>query len=373
MAAIAAERILLIQFRMIGDVLLNTPLVRALRQHYPQSYIAYCTEPVPAGVLKGNPMMDEIILHPRPSTLREEWRFIRSIRQRGFDVVIDVMGNPRSALLSLMSGARHRIAFARWPRSLCYTILVEHRHDLQEYTVEKRLRLLQPLGIQASDTSAVVTYSPEERKSANAFLEENGVKADDLLVCIDPTSHVYTRQWPAKCFSELVDLLDAKLGARVCLLWGPGEKEYVEGIAASSHTRPLLNPPWELTHIAALLDRADLFVGCDSAPGHIAVSQQTPTVTVFGAQNSANWRPVEAQHRVVKKGLPCQPCGQRTCGPPLDVACLRTMTVEEVFEAVLASRAWMPKLEHLDCLADTSNPIQLPERSTRRRPHAGAD
>lgn len=347
---------MLIHYRMIGDVLLNTPLVRALRQHYPQSYIAYCTEPVPAGVLKGNPMLDEIILHPRPSTLRQEWRFNRSIRRRRFDVVIDVMGNSRSALLSLMSGARHRIAFDRWPRSLCYTTLVEHRHELNEYAVEKRLRLLLPLGIRASDTSAVVTYGPEERRSVDGFLEENGVRADDLLICIDPTSYVYTRQWPAGCFSELVDLLDVRLGARVCLLWGPGEKEYVEGIAASSRTSPLLNPPWELTHIAALLDRADLFVGCDSAPGHIAVSRQTPTVTVFGAQNSANWRPAEPRHRVVKKGLPCQPCDQKTCGPPLDVACLRTMTVEEVFEAVLASRAWVPKLDRLGCLSDTSEP-----------------
>ena len=354
MTNIEAEQILLIQFRMIGDVLLNTPLVRALRQHYPQSHIAYCTEPVPAGVLKGNPMIDEIILHPRPSTLREEWRFIRLIRRRGFDVVIDAMGNPRSALLSLMSGARHRIAFARWPRSLCYNMLVEHRHELDEYTVEKRLRLLQPLGIHASDLSTVVTYSSKERKSVDVFLEGNGVKADDLLICIDPTSHVYTRQWPAKFFSELVGLLDTKLGARVCLLWGPGEREYVEEIAASARTRPLLNPPWELAHIAALLDRADLFVGCDSAPGHIAVSQQTPTVTVFGAQNSANWRPADPRHRVVKKGLPCQPCNQRTCGPPLDVACLRTMTVEEVFEAVLASRTWVPKLERLDSLSETS-------------------
>ena len=350
----AAERILLIQFRMIGDVLLNTPLVRALRQHYPQSYIAYCAEPVPAGALKGNPMIDEIILHPRPATLREEWQFIRLIRRHAFDVVIDVMGNPRSALLSLFSGARFRIAFARWPRSLCYTNLVEHRSELREYTVEKRLRLLQPLGIHASDSSTIMTFTPEERESVEFFLQENGVRPDDLLICVDPTSHVKTRQWPASFFSELVDLLDKRLGARVCLIWGPGEKEYVEAIAASTRSNPLLNPPWELTHIAALLDRADLFVGCDSAPGHIAISQQTPTVTVFGAQDSANWRPAEPQHLVVKKGLPCQPCDQRKCGPPLDVACLRTMTVREVFEAVLASRAWVPKLRRGASISDAS-------------------
>ena len=336
--SIPAERILVIQFRMIGDVLLNTPVVRALRQHYPQSYIAYCTEPIPAGVLKGNPMLDEILLHPRPATLRDEWQFIRRIRQYGFDLVVDLMGNPRSALLSLMSGARHRVAFARWPRSLCYTMLVEHRYELQEYTVEKRLRLLEPLGIYASDVSTIMTYTPEERDLVDHFLKKNGVRPDDLLICIDPTSYVITRQWPAQCFSELADLLSEKLGARICLLWGPGEKEYVAAIAAATRSKPVLNPPWELSHVAALLHRADLFVGCDSAPGHIAVSQQTPTVTVFGAQRSANWRPAEPQHRVVMTGLPCQPCDQKQCGPPLNIACLRTLTVETVFQAVLASQ-----------------------------------
>ena len=352
--SIPAERILIIQFRMIGDVLLNTPVVRALRHHYPQSYIAYCTEPIPAGVLKVNPMLDEILLHPRPATLRDEWQFIRRIRQHGFDLVVDLMGNPRSALLSLMSGARHRVAFARWPRSLCYTMLVDHRYELHEYTVEKRLRLLEPLGIHASDVSTIMTYTPEERELVDHFLEENGVRSDDLLICIDPTSHVITRQWPAQCFSELADLLSEKLGARVCLLWGPGEKEYVAAIAAATRSKPLLNPPWELSHVAALLHRADLFVGCDSAPGHIAVSQQTPTVTVFGAQRSANWRPKEPQHRVVMMGLPCQPCDQRRCGPPLDIACLRTLTVETVFEAVLASQAWVPKLRRSPPLSDSS-------------------
>jgi ADP-heptose:LPS heptosyltransferase len=343
---IPAERILLIQFRKIGDVLLNTPVVRALRQHYLQSYIAYCAEPGPAEVLKGNPMLDDILLYPRPATLRDAWRFIRRIREYGFDLVIDLMGNPRSALLSWMSGARHRVAFARWPRSLCYTMLVDHRHEVQEYIVKKRLRLLEPLGIYASDVSTTMTYTPQDRELVDHFLKGNGVKPDDLLICIDPTHKAVIGQWPGQRFSELADLLSEKLGAQICLLWGPGEKEYVAAIAAATRSKPILNPPWELSQVAALLHRSDLFVGCDSGPGHIAISQQTPTVTIFGYQRGTNWRPAEPQHRVVMLGLPCQPCHQKQCGPPLDIACLRTLPVEMVFEAVLASQPWVPKLQH---------------------------
>lgn len=346
MSRIPAERILLIQFRKIGDVLLNTPMVRALRQHYPQSYIAYCAEPGPAGVLKGNPMLDDILLYPRPATLRDAWRFIRRIREYGFDLVIDIMGNPRSALLSWMSGARHRVAFARWPRSLCYTMLVDHHHEFQGYIIKKWLRLLEPLGIHASDVSTTMTYTPQDRGLVDHFLKENGVRPDDLLICIDPTKRPVTGQWPSQRFSKLADLLIEKLGARVCLLWGPGGKDYVTSIAAATRSKPILNPPWELSQVAALLHRADLFVGCDSGPGHIAISQQTPTVTIFGYQRGTNWRPAEPQHRVVMLGLPCQPCHQKQCGPPLDIACLRTLPVEMVFEAVLASQPWVPKLQH---------------------------
>ena len=246
MSRIPAERILLIQFRKIGDVLLNTPMVRALRQHYPQSYIAYCAEPGPAGVLKGNPMLDDILLYPRPATLRDAWRFIRRIREYGFDLVIDIMGNPRSALLSWMSGARHRVAFARWPRSLCYTMLVDHHHEFQGYIIKKWLRLLEPLGIHASDVSTTMTYTPQDRGLVDHFLKENGVRPDDLLICIDPTKRPVTGQWPSQRFSKLADLLIEKLGARVCLLWRPGGKDYVTSIAAATRSKPILNPPWEL-------------------------------------------------------------------------------------------------------------------------------
>jgi predicted lipopolysaccharide heptosyltransferase III len=342
--SIPAERILVIQFRMIGDVLLCTPVVRALRHHYPKSYIAFCAEPVPAGALKGNPFIDEVIIHPRPATWRQEVAFWRRIRRSRFDLVVDLMGNPRSAILSCMSGAPHRIAFARWPRSLCYTMLVDHRHEVQGYTAAKRLRLLEPLGIRTTDVAMTMTYSPEEREAVDHFLRIHGVTSDELLICIDPTSQVVTRQWPGHYFSQLTDLLTEQLGARVCLLWGPGEKAHVEAIAAAARYKPLLNPAWELGHVAALLDRADLFVGCDSAPGHIAVSQHTPTVRLFGAQRSVNWTPPQPQHRAVVAGLPCQPCGKKHCGPPLDIACLRTLTVDEVFAEVLAMQPWVPKL-----------------------------
>jgi ADP-heptose:LPS heptosyltransferase len=330
---------------MIGDVLLDTPVLRALRMHYPHSHITFCTEAAPADVLQGNPDIDEVLLHPRPAPWYQELRFLRRVRRRRFDLVIDLMGNPRSAMLTYLSGAPHRIAFTRFPRSLCYTKRVDHQHEVQGYTVIKRLRLLEPLGIQASDLSLRFDYTQQHRHDMTHFLDTQGVRPQDFLICVDPTSYISTREWPSEKFAQLIDLMHGRLGARVCLLWGPRDHDKVHAIAALARSNPLLNPPWELSHIAALLARADLFVGCVSAPLHIAVSQNTPSLTIFGATPSVNWLPPSPQHRAIALGLPCQPCSQDDCGPPLNTACLHDLSVETVFEAVLASHPWVSKLQ----------------------------
>src|SRR5215510_16511031 len=172
---IPAERILVIQFRRIGDVLLSTPVLRALRQHYPQSYIAFLTEPSPGRVLQNNPCLDAVLIQPRHATWRQQWQLWRQIRRQRFDLVIDLIGNPRSALLTYLSGAKHRLAFARFPRSLLYTILVTHQHPVPEYTVAKRLRLLEPLGIQATDLTPTLSFTQREQEAVSTFLRAQSI------------------------------------------------------------------------------------------------------------------------------------------------------------------------------------------------------
>jgi heptosyltransferase-3 len=341
---IDAKRILVIQLRAVGDVILTTPLLRALRQHYPGSYIAFLTEPASAQVLRGNPCLDEVLIRPRHAPWRQDLQFFRRLRRLRFDLVIDAMGNPRSAVMTWVSGARHRVAFKRFPRSLCYTMLVDQHYEVQDYTVAKRLRLLEPLGIQATDLSLFFTYTEQDREEVSRFLQAHGITPEDLLICIDPTSYVPTRQWPGEHYSQLADLLSEQLGARVLLLWGPGEQEQVQTIAAASRSNPLLIPAWELAPLAALLARADLLVGSNSAPLHVAVSQRTPSLTIFGATDPVSWLPPEPWHRAVRAGLPCQPCNQVQCGPPLHIACLRTLPAETVLAAVRACAPWVPKL-----------------------------
>ena len=239
---VPAERILVIQFRQIGDVLLSTPVLRALRCSYPRSYIAFLTEPSSGRVLQGNPWLDEVIIRSRHATWREQWQLLRHIRRHHFDLVIDLIGNPRSAVLTRLSGARHRLAFARFPRSLLYTMLVTHHQLAPEYTVAKRLRLLEPLGIRATDLTPSLSYTQREQDEVTTFLHAHAITPKDLLICIDPTHHVPTRQWPGASFSVFVDMLSERLGARVLLLWGPGEEAQVQGDCCRCVLSPRAHP-----------------------------------------------------------------------------------------------------------------------------------
>src|SRR4030095_7581868 len=103
-------------------------------------------------------------------------------------------------------------------------------------------------------------------------------------------------------------MLRERLGARVLLLWGPGEEAQVQAIAAAARSHPVLIPVWDLHTLAALLTQAGLFIWANSAPLHIALSQGIPTLTIMGATHSVNWIPPAPQHRAVFAGLPCQPC-----------------------------------------------------------------
>jgi ADP-heptose:LPS heptosyltransferase len=220
--------------------------------------------------------------------------------------------------------------------------------------VAKRLRLLEPLGIRATEINPILPYAQREQDEVAAFLRTQAITSEEILICIDPTHHVPTRQWPGAHFSALVDMLSERLGARVLLLWGPGEEAQVQAIAAASRSHPVLIPPWDLHTLAALLAQADLFIGCNSAPLHIAVSQGIPTLTIMGATLSVSWIPPEPQHRVVLADLPCQPCEKMSADPPLNIACLRTLTAETVFAAVQAGAPWAPKLRYV--------PINMPDQ-----------
>lgn len=329
-ASLTAERFLVIQLRQIGDVVLTTPIPHILKEARPGCRVSFLTEKPSDQLLAGNPHIDEVILNDRKGTWRDTLRLARELRRRRFDVVLDFMANPRSAVLAFLSGAPMRVSYPAKGRGVLYTHRVKPRDG---YAVDYKKELLLALGIESARNRPEIWLTEEEQARAGELRRELLGAGPARLVTVDPTHRRSTRRWPAAHYGLLCNLMSASLDARAVVLWGPGEEEVADAVVAASGGTARKAPPTRLRDMAALIAAADLHVGNCSAPRHIAVAVNTPTFTVLGS-TSAGWTHSAPEHVHFAKGLPCQPCNASDCGR--DLACLRDLTPPEVLAEMQA-------------------------------------
>lgn len=320
------DRFLVVQLRQIGDVVLTTPLPRILKEARPGCQVSFLTERPSHQLLEGNPFVDRVFVNDRKGSWRDTLRLGLSLRSEHFDAVLDFMGNPRSALLSFLSGAPRRISYPAKGRGFLYT----HRVVPEErgYAVAIKKALLAPLGIRSAWDRPEVFLTPGEREAGQELRRELCGPAK-RLVTIDPSHRRPTRRWPADHYGTLCALLRTEFGAAPVVLWGPGEEGDADAVVRASGGAAAKAPSTKLREMAALIAAADLHVGNCSAPRHIAVAVGTPTFVVLGS-TSRGWTYPGPYHTQVALGLACQPCNQNQC--PREFACLRNLSPEAVFE-----------------------------------------
>jgi lipopolysaccharide heptosyltransferase II len=346
-------RILLVRLREIGDVVFTTPAVRALRRRFPDAHLTYIVEPHAAPVVRHNPHLDELIVAPR----RRGWQGFaadvalgRSLRARPFDVAIDFHGGPRAALLTWLSGAAERIGYTIPGRRWIYTRRIPRPRALRaRHSVENQWDLLAALGIDPPDRSRDAVEMPVDQASADAIalrLADGGVAANDRLAIVHVSAGNPFRRWPPGHFIALISSLAREPRIRVVATSGPAERDVREQILAAARAalpsdaaaRVLSIGELSLDELRALADRADVYIGGDSGPLHIAATSSVPIVGLFGptlSERSAPWRSTAIRAVSVEPGpLPCRPCDQRRCVPG-DFRCLTTIAPERVVEAAL--------------------------------------
>jgi len=329
--------------RFIGDVVLTTPLIRSVREAYPHGYIAYMGEKSAVALLEQNPFLDEIIPYDysRPSLL-EQARMARALRKRRFDLVIDLFGNPRSALITRLSGAPVRVGPERKGRGKLYTVQV--RDDGRRKTaVEFHNRSLAAAGITPRAMAPELFLSDDERRDARAYLRWSiGEEAmQGKIIGIHPGATWPAKKWLPERFAGLADMIRAKLSATVLLLGGPGDKETVDAVRAHAVTAPPALNVLPLRQLAAVISCFSAFVANDAGPMHIAAALGVPTIGIFGPGEEDIWFPYDASrgHTALRRDVPCHPCHLDFCNRTGDgyMECMNLLTVEEVFAALRKS------------------------------------
>lgn len=323
------RNVLVIQTGFVGDMVLTTPLLRALRRGMAGASITLLHSPRAAGVVRLSPRVDRLVSFDKRGS-ESGWaasvRLGRSLRRERFDLVISPHRSVRSGLLALATGAPRRIGFEHSPSSLFFTDTVPYSRWESTF-VRRKLRLLEPLGIFEEDETPEIHFGDAEAAEARRLLSEREVRSPYAVLALG--SAWPTKRWPPERFGALARILRER-GMGVVLVGGPGDRE-AGGKAAAGGSAADLTGATSLEVLGALLHGAALFVGNDSGALHLARGAGTPAVALFGPTGPEQFR-FGRLVRVVRSGAFCAPCsdhGSAEC-PLGDWICLPGIGEERV-------------------------------------------
>jgi lipopolysaccharide heptosyltransferase III len=335
-----AKRVLVIKLRHIGDVLMMTPMLRALKDAMPEAEI---TAVVPDGMedlLAANPCVNEVLTFRKGGGLIEDLRLLKSLWDKKFDIAINMTEGDRGAIMCLVSGAKIRIGAdpkgkGFWGKGRLFTSLVPQKWDRHRALMDMEMAV--PLGIKPANQGLELYTSRCDDEYVGGLLADQGIEDDEPIATVHPTSRWLFKCWNDKSVAEVIDYLQAK-GLRVIMTSGPDKKETEKAAHIASLAK---TPPVDLTglltlgQLASLLKMSRLFFGVDSAPMHMAAAVGTPVVALFGPSDYKVWAPFTDKARVVVKEdtFPCLPCRKDGCGGSKRSRCLEAITVEEVIRA----------------------------------------
>jgi lipopolysaccharide heptosyltransferase I len=325
------QRILLIKPSALGDIVHALPVLSLLRRRWPEAHIAWLVNRAFAELLDGHPQLDEVISFDRRGFARG-WRdpfaavglqrFLRGLRRREFDLVIDLQGLFRSGWMTMSTRAPVRVGFAD-ARELAH-LFYTHRVPIgsaELHAVDRYLAVSDALGCGRGPVNFSLPVKEDDRMTVRAML--NGA-SEDYAVLV-PGTNWPTKRWPAEHFAALVEPLRERLGLRAVVAGGKD----VSAIAAQIPGALDLTGRTNLRELVALLDGAALVIANDSGPMHIAAALDRPLVTMFGPTNPVRTGPYGRMDSVVRLDIECSPCYSRRCS---HTSCLKWLSVEMVLD-----------------------------------------
>jgi lipopolysaccharide heptosyltransferase II len=328
-------RILLSRLQYLGDVVLTLPVLTALKTHFPNCEIDYLVKRPGAELLQGETDISTVHRIPEQgegpaATLR----LIRRLRARRYQVAIDFLSNPRSALLIYLSGASVRIGGTRRIRRHLYTHSINVPSGVRS-AASHHLYSLRVLNIDATPVKPRLAITPAESRTASELLSKMGVTESACKIGIHPGGKWQVKRWPLEKFASLADRLRRRTAADIVVFRGPGEGEYIDRLRPLLGEAAVFLPELSVRDAAAVMSRLDAGVYCDGGAMHVSVAVGTPTVGIFGSSEPEVWFPYEQYggYRPAFIPVECRPCHLHTCD---HVKCLNGLAVEAVEKAVLA-------------------------------------
>jgi heptosyltransferase-3 len=334
----SVRKVLLIRLRSIGDTVLTTPSLFALRRFLPQARIHILLEDWVAPLLEGSPLVDQVISIPRHGTSARA-RVARELHRASYDVVYNLHGGTTATFLTRASGAADRVGYGYYQYARLHNHIAPSPQQIWSrptlHSAEQQLALFGWTGVPVTDRPATqLTVTEKAAQSISAKLAAREVQDREPLALVHPAAAFETKRWATENFARVVEEI-AQRGMTPAVIVSPKEKHVLEDLVAQSSARVIAFDNLSLPEVTALAARAQLFVGNDSGIAHIAAAVNTPCVVVFGSSNVAHWRPWTTNlSEVVREELPCQPCHGYFCSEFEKPQCILSVPVERVLAAI---------------------------------------
>ena len=330
------QKVLLIRLRRIGDIVMTTPAVSAVRRALPSAFLAYVVEEPFRRLVEGNPDLDEVLVVPPRQNLLSFLRFIRRVRRARYDLAIDFHGGPRASRIAWLSGAGLKAGYELKHKGFFYDVCVPRsREGAPVHSVENHLNLVRAAGIEVDESWPPLFLPPamkEEAERIEGFWADQGLQGSKVISLHIGAGNEF-RDWGAENMAALAVRLAKQPGVRVILV---GAAQDASRAGDIRKTRPAeilsLAGDLNLIELREVIAKSALFLGPDSGPMHIAATTTTPIVALFGPTLPAHFAPWRANATLIEKTLDCRPCKQRRCLTE-DFRCLRGITVDEVLAA----------------------------------------
>ena len=334
------RRVLVVRLRSIGDTVLATPSLIALKRFLPDAQIDILLEDWVAPVLEGFDAVDNVLTVGKDKKSR--LNVARTIRRNKYDVAFNLHGGTTATFLIRASGASNRVGYSHYQYSFLYNHLLSSATDFWQqektHSAEQQLALLGFVGVPVSDkpkSRLVVTESARNSIEHRIFSDKSQIaNRKSQIALLHPVAAFDTKQWATENFARVAEFLHEK-GLQIVAVATPKEREILDNLKQMAKVPILIFDDLTLPEITALASNAKIFIGNDSGIAHIAAAVQTPSVVIFGSSNINHWRPwTTAKHEIVYKKLPCQPCAGYFCKEFDKPKCILSVEVENVINAV---------------------------------------
>ena len=289
------HRILIIRLAPLGETVLTTPVIRALRQHFRDAYIAYMVAPAREDLVSANPHLNEVLTYQTSAP-----KLIYQIARRKFQIAVVLQPTFRLVLHTFLARIPLRVGFETNAGGKKLLNLAVPNNTVQHET-DRYLDVVRALGVEVVNNEPEVFVDSASIAWVNNFLQSQRLNDGKCIIGLNPGAATAYRRWYASNFAALGDRLHERYGAHIIITTGPQEGELADQVAALMAHSPIIMNQATPMQLAALLQRCNLYISNDTGPMHLSTAVKTPTIALFGASNRIQWAPPWDRHTVVAR------------------------------------------------------------------------